>query len=206
MKIIKHIEPPIKDKLKAHYFDRYRPSIDGNKILSSVGDQSEGREIQPGRCYDFDGVDDYIAITSPDIGTLYVSGLDENGELNTTLTIGYFSNQYQISGSGKIWNIKVWTSDTAAETQKKSYTLESGLFAWYKCDEGAGVNSYDSSGNGNHGTITNDSLETFHSTQNIYSWQNEVGYSAGKAFSINENDTEITSPEGFYRYSDLNGI
>lgn len=196
MKIIKHIEPPIKDKLKAHYFDRYRPSIEGNKILSSVGDQSEGREIQPGRCYDFDGVDDYIAITSPDIGTLYVSGLDENGELNTTLTIGYFTNQYQISGSGKVWNIKVWTSNTATETQKKSYTLESGLFAWYKCDEGAGINSYDSSGNGHHGTIVNASLETFHSTQNIHSWHNEVGYSIGKSFSINATDTVNSINEG----------
>lgn len=190
MKIIKHIEPPIKDKLKAHYFDRYRPSIDGNKILSSVGDQSEGREIQPGRCYDFDGVDDYIAIASPDVGTLYVSGLGSDGELSTTLTIGYFSNHYQISGSGKIWNIKVWTSDTATETQKKSYTLESGLFAWYKCDEGTGVNSYDSSGNGNHGTITNASLETFHSTQNIYSWQNEVGYSIGSNFYIPRDELD----------------
>lgn len=189
MKIIKHIEPPVKDKLKAHYFDRYRPSIDGNKILSSVGDQSEGREIQPGRYYDFDGVDDYIAITSPDVGTLYVSGLGSDGELNTTLTIGYFSNQYQISGSGKIWNIKVWTSDTATETQKKSYTLESGLFAWYKCDEGAGINSYDSSGNGHHGTITNASLETFHSTQNIYSWQNEVGYSIDSNFYIPRDES-----------------
>lgn len=188
MKIIKHIEPPIKDKLKAHYFDRYRPSIDGNKILSSVGDQSEGREIQPGRCYDFDGVDDYIAITSPDIGTLYVSGLDENGELNTTLTIGYFTNQYQISGLGKIWNIKVWTSGTATETQKKSYTLESGLFAWYKCDEGAGINSYDSSGNGHHGNIINAS-ESIHSTQPIYSWQNEAGYSIDSNFYIPRDES-----------------
>lgn len=188
MKIIKHIEPPIKDKLKAHYFDRYRPSIDGNKVLSSVGDQSEGREIQPGRCYDFDGVDDYIAIASPDVGTLYVSGLDSDGELNTTLTIGYFSNQYQISGSGKIWNIKVWTSDTATETQKKSYTLESGLFAWYKCDEGSGIDSYDSSGNGHHGIIINSS-ESIHSTQPIYSWQNEVGYSIDSNFYIPRDES-----------------
>lgn len=191
MKIIKHIEPPIKDKLKTHYFDRYRPSIDGNKILSSVGDQSEGREIQPGRCYDFDGVDDYIAITSPDVGTLYVSGLDSDGELDTTLTIGYFSNQYQISGSGKVWNIKVWTSNTATESQKKSYTLESGLFAWYKCDESAGINSYDSSGNGHHGSIMNAS-ESIHSTQPIYSWQNEVGYSIDSNFYIPRDESNTS--------------
>src|SRR5690606_9929703 len=58
--IIKHVKPPAQDKLKAHYFDRYTNTFDGNKLLSSVGDQSEGREIQPGRCYDFDGVDDYV--------------------------------------------------------------------------------------------------------------------------------------------------
>lgn len=188
MKIIKHIEPPVQDKLKAHYFDRYRPSFDGNKVLSSVGDQSEGREIQPGRCYDFDGVDDYIAITSPDVGTLYVSGLGSDGELNTTLTIGYFGNQYQISGSGKIWNIKVWTSNTATETQKKSYTLESGLFAWYKCDESTGINTYDSSGNSRHGIIINAS-ESIHSTQPIYSWQNEVGYSIDSNFYIPRDES-----------------
>lgn len=178
MKIIKHLEPPIKDKLKAHYFDRYRPSIDGNKILSSVGDQSEGREIQPGRCYDFDGVDDYVSTESSDIGTLYISGLDENGNLiSSGLTVSYSGTSYRINYSGKVWNIKVWTDDTATEEAKKDYTTIPS-FAWYKCDECGGINSYDSSGNGNHGTIINASLETFHSTQNIYSWQNEVGYSS----------------------------
>lgn len=54
-----------------------------------------------------------------------------------------------------------------------------GLLAWYKCDEQAGAVAYDSSGNENHGTITNATLSTFHSTQDEYSFQNEVGYTEG---------------------------
>lgn len=48
-----------------------------------------------------------------------------------------------------------------------------------KCDEADGTTSYDSSGNGNDGTITNATLTTFHSTQDNYSYQNQLGYTDG---------------------------
>ena len=49
--------------------------------------------------------------------------------------------------------------------------------AWYKMDEQEGTTAYDSSGFGNHGTITNATLGTFHDTQDIISFQNKFGFS-----------------------------
>jgi surface protein len=54
----------------------------------------------------------------------------------------------------------------------------SKLSGWYKMDEQSGVVCYDSSGNGNNGTITNATLANFHTTHDIYSFQNQVGYNA----------------------------
>jgi surface protein len=54
----------------------------------------------------------------------------------------------------------------------------SKLSGWYKMDEQSGVLSYDSSGNGNNGAITNATLASFHTTQDVYSFQNQIGYNA----------------------------
>ena len=69
--------------------------------------------------------------------------------------------------------------------QSGSVVIPSGETAWnvqtdsgeiYKCDEGSDIIAFDSSGNGNDGTISN--LYTgFHAEQNEYSFQNEVGFS-----------------------------
>ena len=60
--------------------------------------------------------------------------------------------------------------------------VDNGLLL--KCDEGSGAISYDSSGNENHGTINNavtvpveEDPDSIHQYQDIFSWQNEVGYS-----------------------------
>lgn len=47
-----------------------------------------------------------------------------------------------------------------------------------KCEEGGGLVAFDSSGNLNHGDITNTTLSTFHSTDTgiLYSFANEEGY------------------------------
>ncbi len=49
---------------------------------------------------------------------------------------------------------------------------------YLKCDESSGTTSYDSSGNGNDGTIVATTISTFHdsSANGQYSFQNEVGY------------------------------
>ena len=48
--------------------------------------------------------------------------------------------------------------------------------AHYKCDEQNWVVSYDSTWNENHWLIKDATLSTFHTTQNIYSYQNLIGY------------------------------
>jgi len=72
-------------------------------------------------------------------------------------------------------------------------TLDNSTFN-FKCDEQAGAVSYDSSGNENHGTITNATLSTFHANQNVYSWQNEVGYNKIEPF-FNGSNSYLSIPD-----------
>lgn len=55
---------------------------------------------------------------------------------------------------------------------------------FYKCDEQSGDISYDSSGNNHHGTIVN-LYSGFHGTQNIWSFQNQVGFGGGIRYNLN---------------------
>ena len=85
------------------------------------------------------------------------------GDTSVRATIGARAEGVQSAYGGKIWGLEIYRNST--------------LQAFYKCDEQLGIMAYDSSGNGKHGIITNATLATFHSTQDIYSYQNEVGYS-----------------------------
>ena len=62
---------------------------------------------------------------------------------------------------------------------------------WDKMDTQSGVTSYDSSGNGLTGTLTNITAANFHTTQDVYSFQNQVGYNLSGAVFIprDESDT-----------------
>jgi hypothetical protein len=69
------------------------------------------------------------------------------------------------------------------------------LKAQYKTDEGAGTIAYDSSGNGNHGTITNATLSTFHTTfadGEGADYQNTVGYTNNAGVLIPRNEANPT--------------
>lgn len=70
----------------------------------------------------------------------------------------------------------------------------------YKCDENYGTTCYDSSGNGNHGTIVNaitvtpeENANSIHQYQDIYSYHNEVGYNKSGSVFIPRNES-ITLP------------
>jgi len=78
--------------------------------------------------------------------------------------------------AGKVWGIVITDMTTGVVVRN------------YKCDEQDGTTAYDSSGNGAHGTIINATLATFHSTQNVYSYQNEVGYSKPATVFIPRNE------------------
>ena len=108
--------------------------------------------------------------------TLYVDGssvgVDTSGDTGEmilrliggkdfTTSLGFFN--------GQMYNVKI--TDNSGGSQSLKY--------WGKFDEGKGSTAFDSSGNQNHGTITNATLSTFHTTDAgvKYSWQNQVGYS-----------------------------
>lgn len=111
-----------------------------------------------------------------------------------TLTLRVFGYSYNsfYSLAGMMFDHRIYARSLSAdEVAYLASHGESGtdpgltnLEAWFKCDEQAGTTAYDCSGNGNHGTITTGAVSTFHGTspvvtQDIYSWQNEFGYSDG---------------------------
>ena len=67
-------------------------------------------------------------------------------------------------------------------------TLEADTIGQYNCNEEAGTTSYDSSGNGNHGTILNATLEDFHATDPgvTSNRANEVGFTSGDVVSFGD--------------------
>lgn len=132
------------------------PTLEG-VITDERKNKGSARDIQLGRAYTGDGVNDYLQLPfdldPTDTITYDGAGTITRDDANDRLNI-----------SGQVWNIRI--EDVGVVTK-----------AFYKCDEQDGTTSYDSSGEGQHATITNATLSTFHSTQNVYSWQNEVGYS-----------------------------
>jgi hypothetical protein len=168
----------IQNRTIAKYTD-----ISNTQMIDSIGVRDG--EIFKGSCYNFDGVNDKITIITANNTISEVSGIDMNGEV-VSLFINYVTDRYEIikeaEFDGKVYNIKCWNFGyTPTESEKLSFGLENNLFAWFKCDEGDGTTAFDSSGNENHGTITNATLSTFHTTDAgiAYSWKNQVGYSEG---------------------------
>ena len=113
---------------------------------------------------------------------------------------------------GNILDVRLYDKElTQDEVTYYSTFGESGHdplvpIGWWKCDEQSGTICYDSSGNANHGTITNATLATFHATQNVWSFQNQVGYSPARNFIKNSsnlqdaaswNNLNITVESGF---------
>jgi hypothetical protein len=75
------------------------------------------------------------------------------------------------------------------------------LWAWFKCDENYGTTCYDSSGNGNHGVITNaitvtpeENPNSIHQYQNEFSYHNEVGYSKSGSVFVPKDESIVLPP------------
>ena len=96
---------------------------------------------------------------------------------------------------GEIFDVRRWDRAlSAAEiTSIAAHEVLGDELYLLKCDEGDGTTAYDSSGNGNDGTITNATLSTFHDeTENTdYSFQNRIGFSESGGILIprDESDT-----------------
>lgn len=99
---------------------------------------------------------------------------------------GRFNSDYL---SGKLHDCRLYSS---AKTPSEiiNNPLTDSVY-WQKTDEGDGTTAYDSSGNGNHGAITNATLSTFHyeGSDVPYSYQNEVGYSESGGVLVPRNES-----------------
>lgn len=116
-------------------------------------------------------LDGVAIVTTPATGLVNVNSVPVN--IGRRHTDGFYTN-------GRIWDARYYNSAlTPAEVLScsKNNNITPRPIFWAKCDEQQGITSLDSSGNGNHGTIINASLPAFHTTQNVYSFQNEIGYS-----------------------------
>lgn len=158
-------------------------SVDKKNVdLGYMGGASRRGVPEPKRCFLFDGSDDTLELVIASVGTLYVSGVLMDGTLDTDIAISYDTDRYKITKTvnEKVFNIKVWTADTATEDEKKSYS-HIPSHSWLKGDDGAGFIARDSSGNGNDWTIAGATLASFHySGSDVpFSWQNEMGFNDG---------------------------
>jgi hypothetical protein len=142
------------------------------------------------------GVWTFITITWDDISMkAYIDG-DFVGELIgdfdpdivQTTWLGNTDNRtYYYKGEMNDVHIfnRALSADEISGFYQKNLIVPSGGIAHYKMDEGAGTIAYDSTGNGNHGTITNATLSTFHTTDPEGSdWQNQVGYTEDETGSL----------------------
>lgn len=116
---------------------------------TGVGDL---RDKRGARCYLFDGVNDYLAIASL-VGTETV--VSSSGTAVPTISAGRIDFT-----SGTCWNLQISNGSI------------------YPCQEERGTVAYDIGPNALHGTITNATLGTFHSTNSAVdiSYPNTYGY------------------------------
>ena len=98
--------------------------------------------------------------------------------------------------NGGLFGVVVFSDGLTANEVSWLYSFgESGVdptmancLGYYKLDEQSGSTAYDSSGNGNDGTYVSSPT---HTTQDVYSWQNSVGYRLNGAVFVprDESDT-----------------
>lgn len=115
-----------------------------------------------------DGIWHHIAITSTGSHLrMYIDGqlkdeISVTGNYfrdNAPILIGAYIYPWKISGfkgrldEFRIWNNKTLTQEEIQANMYKEIKPQEGLVGYWKFNEGSGDIAYDSSGNGNHGTI-----------------------------------------------------
>lgn len=159
----------------------------------------------------------FIAVIYDDgVRKVYQDGTEViNDSITNIFGSGAFSvgEQAGVDGylDGKLFDVRFYESKalTASnaewiETWGASGTDPGLPDIWYKCDDTHPTIAFDSSGNGNHGTKTNITAGTFHSESDTvpFSWQNEVGYSAGgqSTTELLTNGTFTSDTSGWTAY------
>lgn len=159
----------------------------------------------------FSGLEDawhHIAATFDGVNlNLYIDGVLRNQAADTEVSDASFDAAFLGRNNGanvcqcNIFDVRYYSSSITQDELNYIYTFgktgtsptNANLIAQYKCDEQDGTTSYDSSGNGNNGTITNATLANFHTTQDIYSFQNQVGYNLSGAVYIPRDESDPTN-------------
>ena len=104
------------------------------------------------------------------------------------------SNPLQKQNAGLMWGFQIapYSAGNLTAIQANGNKMMAGAKLFLKCDEQAGTICYDSSGNGNHGTIVGATLPAFHAVQtgaiSLYSYQNEGGYNLPASTYIPRNE------------------
>ncbi len=139
--------------------------------------------------------------------------------VSTDLLIGKYAVNDTKNYDGAMFDLRVFDKELSSAEIDSVRGFESvalaNLVAQYKGDEQIESVSYDSSGNERHGTITNATLSTFHSTQTAtitssfpgYSWQNQLGYTLSDgATYYKETACSNLIPSGTYIPRDENNV
>jgi len=146
--------------------------------------------------YLWDSADDSVAIAVD--GSIEASATDSTYTAPTAtfsmiganiLNVRYFG--------GDIMDVRIYSRKLTEEELLYIHTFGasgtdpgvSDLKLWYRFDEQSGSTAYDSSGQGHHGTYINSPT---HSTQDLYSWQNSVGYSKSGSVFIPRDEANPT--------------
>lgn len=113
--------------------------------------------------------------------------------LTHNIEIGKYGSTY---ADGRIHDVRVHNKElTQIEVIEVMNRKTSGSeIGWWKCEENAGTMSFDSSGQGSHGTITGATLSTFYVSEANYSFNNEVGYTE---IRYSHNSAEEAGALGF---------
>lgn len=124
---------------------------------------------------------------------------------NSDLIIGGANNNGASTSffDGQIFDARIYAGDSTVLTAEQIAAIYADgpnniqftgqtLRAHYKLDEQSGTTCYDSSGNGNHGTIEN-AVSNWGVTQDIWSFQNQVGYNTSGAVYIPRDESDPTN-------------
>lgn len=131
--------------------------------------------------------------------TVYVDGVAQSDtEANAQdLDFLYFSRGGADPLNAKLFDVRYFNS--AITDSQLNYVVSFGRTGtpvtptnWWKCDEQSGTVGYDSVG-GNHLTHNNITEATFHATQDIWSFQNQVGYNTSGAVYIPRDESDPTN-------------
>ena len=157
--------------------------------------------------FTFDGVSLKVYLNGVAVAGSVTTGAIPSALFNGSadLNIGSQLNSSTSSGlwDGQIFDARIYAGDSTVLTDAQILSIyEDGinnvefegqsLRAHYKLDEQSGTTNYDSSGNENHGTIEN-AVSNWGVTQDVMSFQNQVGYNLSGAVFIPRDESDPTN-------------